>query len=320
MRFLPMFLLLGCSEYSYNQPPERPDLGDDEETPAADGTGTTDTATPTDTSDPANDETPPPPAEEEEDDSWFPDWWPDDWTDADTGADSGFDPWSFDIPVDTDLPTATAAIYVNDSSNLYTYDLSTDTVSYVGAFREQSSGAACNWMVDIAIDNQGHLYGTCGNELVQIDPTNGQFVHALTLDQEYVGLTFLSNGKLVLAGNGELRIWDPSSNAVSVLNDGTDYVTSGDLVGLPDGKLYWTVTGGDDLVRLDANNGNTTWVGATSSGWDYQIWGVAWAEGQLFGFTSDGKVLQISATTGHVTLRATQSTSFYGAAANPVTW
>ena len=319
MRVLPLFLLIGCSEYSYNRPRTGPGTAEDDGgTPVTDGEGTTDTATSADTSDPADDETPPPPPEEEEEDSWFPDWWPDDWTDSDT--DSGFDPWSFEIPVDNDLPTATAAIYVNDSSNLYTYDLPTDTVRFVGTFYEQTTGGACNWMVDIAIDNNGHLYGTCGNELVQIDPTNGTFVHALYLDQEYVGLTFLSNGKLVLAGNGEVRLWDPSTNGVSVLNDGTDYVTSGDLVGLPDGKLYWTVTGGDDLVRLDANNGNTAWVGATSSNWDHQIWGVAWAEGQLFGFTGSGQVLQINATNATVTVRASHSTSFYGAAANPVTW
>ena len=86
------------------------------------------------------------------------------------------------------------------------------------------------------------------------------------------------------------------------------FETSGDLVGLPDGYLYWTVVGdeSDQLVRLDPNSGLFAPVG--SLGYD-QLYGLGYDEGELFGFSASGLIVAISPDSATTSLRSSGSLS-----------
>ena len=97
------------------------------------------------------------------------------------------------------------------------------------------------------------------------------------------------------------------------------YETSGDLVGLPDGYLYWTVLGGtnDELVRVDPVTGAAFWVGAVAGS---RLFGLGYDDGTLYAFSSDGSILSIDPTTAATTVVSSDTTSWWGATTNPVVW
>ena len=96
--------------------------------------------------------------------------------------------------------------------------------------------------------------------------------------------------------------------------------TSGDIVGLPDGYLYWTVFGDDSdvLVRVDPNTGVEVEIGPVGYS---RLFGLGYSDGQLYGFNSEGQVLRMSPQEGQAILSAQrEDLSWWGAATNPVAW
>jgi hypothetical protein len=226
-----------------------------------------------------------------------------------------------DVPVDehdTGVPAATADAYANTASELYSFDSSKRTVKKIGDF-ENRHGTNCTWMTDIAINLAGEMYGICDDRIVRIDPTDAGFVKVVDLPSRLsaaVGLTFLPDGKLVVSQD-RVETYDLATGTWTTLVDG-GFDTSGDIIGLPDGYLYWTVTGGDALVRIDPSTGATTEVGSLGV---TQVWGLGYADGELFGFESQGKLFTVDPGTGKATyVKDTRASGFYGATTNPVTW
>ncbi len=77
-------------------------------------------------------------------------------------------------------------------------------------------------------------------------------------------LTVTIDNQIVLAGGGDIQIFDRSTYTLSKkLVNGSSYISSGDIVALPDGYLYWSVqgSGNDRLVKVDRNTGATSLVG-----------------------------------------------------------
>ena len=132
-----------------------------------------------------------------------------------------------------------------------------------------------------AIDAQGNAYATSGAWLYSVDLETGA--------TESVGMV------------GE-EIWSSGDCVVNKSN--TLYMTSSD-----------SDTPGDDLVLVDAATGAGTVVGNLEVG---RIYGLTAAWGYMFGFTADGRVLQINESEASaVQLHHFTERVFYGAASSP---
>lgn len=217
-------------------------------------------------------------------------------------------------PEDT-APVATDPVYVSTGSALYGYDPKTNTATKVGDYSR--GGSKVTDMTDIAIDLNGYMYGCAYTQLYRIDPTNAQTNPIATMDQSFNALTFLSDGSLVGAADNSVYYVDTSSGKTTPLAKNTKYSTSGDIVGLPDGKLYWTVEGGDDLVVVDPATGTATKVGTIGVA---NLFGVGYADGELYGFSSGGRAVTIDPASATVTANQPLAGSWWGATTNPVLW
>ncbi len=208
---------------------------------------------------------------------------------------------------------ATEPVYINTSDALYSFDPSTARSTFVANFRPDSQ------MTDIAIALDGRMYAASYEDLYQVNPTTGTTSFIRTLSDSGTGLTFLADGRLVVAGAG-VRVYDPTTWVDDVLVPAGRYYTSGDIIGLPDGYLYWTVSGagsGDLLVRIDPVTGATVELGSTRI---YGVYGLGYAFGALYGFTSGDEVVELSTSSGAAMGWDPAPGSWWGATTNPVLW
>lgn len=250
---------------------------------------------------------------------------------ADSGMrefrDAGF--LTMDTGVEPDAgfpPAAVEPVYIHTGDSLFSYDPESNQVQQVGMFHDRN-GPLDRTMVDIAIDLDGIMYGGTrnpngqaeGNGVYVIDPETAFSRLVFEFDDTLNGMTFLDDGRLVIAGErvsvvdprtGELLLAFPAANA---------YETSGDIVGLPDGKLYWTVRGeqADDMVRIDPATGRVENLGTARL---TSIFGLGYANDQLFGFSSTGFVVVIDPTNGRVIRQERLDGRWFGATTNPVRW
>ncbi len=233
--------------------------------------------------------------------------------------DAGFPDAGF--PDAGEPPPAAELVYIHTGDTLSAFDPLDGTVTRIGAFRD--SNGPIERMVDIAIDLDGRMFGgTSERKIVQIDPSNGFCTERFTFDDTLHGMTFVSDGRLVVAGERVTIVDVDSGRALSELSGARRYETSGDVVGLPDGMLYWTVRNstpedGDGVVRLDPNTGRTTWLGAARIS---KLYGLGYANGELLGFSDEGMVVRLDATTGRVLDVSTLEGRWWGATTNPVRW
>ncbi len=209
---------------------------------------------------------------------------------------------------------ATESVYLNTSSTLFSYDPGTNTATQIGRF--SMGGRDVTDMTDIAIDLSGHMFGVTFSTLYQINPSTAAVTMVAPVSDDLTGLTFVSDGRLVGTGS-RVSFVDTSTGALTQLVASGRYTTSGDIIGLPDGMLYWTVEGGDDLVQVDPNSGATVNIGNIGVS---ALYGLGYADGVLLGFTSGGRVVDIDAATARNSNGRTLSGSWWGATTNPVLW
>lgn len=244
-----------------------------------------------------------------EDDTGAP---PIDTSTGDSATDSGEDTGTVVIP-DTGT-VATASVYLNTTDTLFAYEPSTNTSTRIGKFT--LGGSPFSGMTDIAIDLGGYMYGGTSSSLYAINPATAECTLVAHLADSMTGLTFVSDGRLVGAGS-RVSFVDTSSGALTTLVPSGRYSTSGDIIGLPDGMLYWTVTGGDDLVQVDPGSGATTRIGSIGvSG----LYGLGYADGVLMGFSDSGRRVDIDSTTARSSNSEPLPGSWWGATTNPVLW
>ena len=244
--------------------------------------------------------------------------------DTETGGDSADTDSGGAVIVDSgeadtgepDPEVATEAIYLNTGSALYGYDPTTNTATMVGNFK--NGGKSVTDMTDIGIDLNGYMYGVAYDELYRITPTNAAVTHVATLDAQYNALTFVSDGPLVAAGDSQVVSVDTTTGRTKRIG-GNGYTSSGDIVGLPDGYLYWSTSGGgsDDLVQIDPTTGAAVRLGSIGQSGVYAL---GYAYGELYGFTDGSKVMVIDSTTGKATSSDRLSGAWWGATTNPVKW
>ncbi len=216
---------------------------------------------------------------------------------------------------DSDPLVATEEVYINTGSTLYGYDPASHTATEIGIFRE--GGVTITDMTDIAIDGNGYMYGATFTQLYSIDPRDARATLVQRLPDSGTGLTFLGDGRLVIAGDA-VTLHDLSRGTRDTLVPAGRYTTSGDIVALPDGYLYWVVTGArDTLVRIDPQNGQTIEIGQLTQN---SVYGIGYANGVLQGFSSTGRVIDIDPADAHTFSTANVNGVWWGATTNPVRW
>ncbi len=244
-------------------------------------------------------------------------------------------PLDSDVPVDTDSPedtdppedtddpmdtgeVALGAVYANTSDTLYEVNPATGETTEVGQFHDGSE--IVEYFVDIAIDLAGHMYGGTFDALYRIDPETAAVTKVCDIDVNMMALTFTSMGELIAGGDDIITRIDLGSCTTEDLVANSPYTTSGDLVGLPDGYLYWTVFGdgdGDELVRVDPNTGGAAWMGTI--GYE-KLFGLGYHAGELYGFSSEGSIVEISPSNAGGDLVCVANQGWWGATTNPVVW
>ncbi len=232
-----------------------------------------------------------------------------------------------ELPLDDgSCPITTDPTYVTTTTALYTYDLNEGSATLIGAYHNQFSDVFR--MVDIAIDGDGVLFGvseaTTPARLYNINPLTGacQFVAHLPEGVAGRGLAFLPDGRLVAAGNALYVIDRRSAEILETLVPPGNHETSGDIVALPDGMIYWSVatssaSRGDQLVRVDPRTGEVTELGLLPF---TAVYGLAYQAPYFFGFTTGGAsfVIDPGNASGRGTVQMTGP--WWGAASNPTHW
>lgn len=223
-----------------------------------------------------------------------------------------------EAPAPEEPPPADLPVYINTGGELWGFDPVAVRATFIGSF-EDAYGSSPDTITDIAIDLSGNMYGVSFATLYRIDPTTAAVTRIGATDGELVGLTFLSDGRLVGAGDGVYIVDTASGRFTSTLVASGRYSTSGDIVGLPDGNLYWATLGSsssDDLVVINPGSGSATRRGSIGVG---NVYGMAWYDGTLWGFTDGSQAVEIDSTTARGTASRV-SGAWYGATTNPVVW
>jgi hypothetical protein len=216
---------------------------------------------------------------------------------------------------------ADGTIYAHSSSDLYIVDPTTWAVNHVGSFGISDS------ITDIAVTPNNVLYGISFTSLYTIDKATAHATYIADVPgTANNGLTFLPDGTLLASDtSGDVKRINPSTGAVvDVGNFNQSLSSAGDLVAVADGTMYGvsaTTAGGGDasgnnvLLRVDPSTGAATVVGPIGFG---DVWGIAYVNATVIGFTTAGKIIQIDPATGAGTLLATRSVVFWGAGMSPL--
>ena len=289
-----LLAFLACQDYRISKQPDVDPVADTADTaPPEDTAPPVDTAPPLDTVDtaqPGTDET-----------GWL-----------DTAPDTA-------PPIDTAPPDPEIAIepvYVNSGDTLYSFDPKSKNISPIGNFTDGST--PIENMTDIAIDLSGRMYGISFESLWRINPLSGASSHIADLGEDVYldSLTFVSDGRLIAAGNGEVWLMDDASAQLTNLSFTTEYNSAGDIVGLPDGLLYWSVWEAG-LVVVDPDDGSNRYLGSTEHD---RIFGLGYAYGELWAFSDEGYALVLNTSTGAPEQSYAIGTGWWGATTNPVLW
>jgi len=220
----------------------------------------------------------------------------------------------------TSTQIASAPVYANTYATLYEIVPATGERKEIGMFTDAYTGEVVEYFVDIAIDLSGRMVGGTFDELYSINPSTAAVTYLCTASVDMYALTFTPDGQLIPGSDEGVYYLDTMSCDETPMLTNSQYITSGDLVGLQDGYLYWTVEleKSDGLVQINPSNGATTFLGDT--GFE-DIYGLGYDNGNLYGFNALGETIRISPDTASSTLITSSSTvQWWGAATNPVKW
>lgn len=237
-----------------------------------------------------------------------------------------------DTAEDDPVPVATAKVYANTRDTLYELDPATGATTMVGQFTFNGEPFSL-YFHDIAIDLQGRLYGGARAyeaaipwQIYRIDPATAEVFYVCESSVDMVAMTFLSDGRMIVGGDSTLEVihLDDGCSSEVIINN-SQFVTSGDVVGLPDGLLYWTVRGvnEEDSDRLIAVDVDSQLYAERGSMPFEKLYGLGYDEGteSLYGFSSDGEIVEVTPADADAQLLSSdEERSWWGAATNPVVW
>jgi hypothetical protein len=225
--------------------------------------------------------------------------------------------------VDASVPfeIASGTIYANEFQYLWLVDAAASGATLVTAITWPADHFG-EELLDIAFAPDGRLFGSSYDGLYVVDPRSGVATFVGPNDATCNGLTWVgaADGFMFCTSyiTGNSYTVDLASGAVALLGD-TDptYKSSGDTVYVPAlGTTYLTMTidssGLDRFASINTTSGRASASAATSS----QVWGLAYRESAIIGFTSRGDLLTIAAD-GSFSSRGTVPARFAGASTRP---
>ncbi|HJR79083.1 MAG TPA: hypothetical protein VJ821_03355 [Anaerolineales bacterium] len=202
---------------------------------------------------------------------------------------------------------STSSLYGSASSHLWELDPSTGTGT-----RQIPTGYT---ITDIAFDGN-ILYGINYSQLFRIDPASGARSIIGSMGYGNVNaLTVASNGTMYAATvSGVFLRINKATGAGTLLGSfGSGIGSSGDLAIRSDNTMYAAVTrsgtSNNWLARININTGQATLVGDMGAS---GVFGLDFMDGELYGVTSNGRLLRIDPATGGSTYIQTFSASFGG--------
>jgi hypothetical protein len=209
-------------------------------------------------------------------------------------------------------------VYAHGDHVLYLLDLPNKLLKTVGPFHaptvtDKKGNVGEDVITDLAVASDNTIYVISETNLYTADPNDGHvtLVGPVTACGTYaVALTFVPDGSLYAADylgafcKIDLSVRPPAVHQVATLGSGM--AIAGDIVAVADGTMFGTAynvnqtaTQSDNLlVKIDPASGMVTkQIGAIGYG---KLFGVAFSEGKVFGFTHDGSgdVVTIDPRTG----------------------
>ncbi len=238
-----------------------------------------------------------------------------------------------------DAPAGGYNVYAHSDGVLYTIDLQTKALVTVGNFNAPppTGSSTPDVITDLAVAPDGTIYVNSETALYTASPMDGHvtLVGSLsTCGTKAVALTTTSDGRLWMGDymgaicQIDISVSPPTVGAPVTMSNGM--ALAGDMVGVDNGTVFGTAyslgtssTQNDNsLVKIDVATGTVTMIGA--SGFP-KLFGVSFANNQVFGFTHDGtgRVVTIDTSTGVGTMFGTfmdpmtsKGISFAGAGVN----
>jgi hypothetical protein len=205
-------------------------------------------------------------------------------------------------------------IFAHSSGQLFRIDLTTQTpqVISIGSFGAQ--------LTDLALTDDGQLYGVGFDTLYLVDPQQGFARPIGPLGPTDVnGLAAVGNRLVAGSTSGGFYYVDRvTGRATRAGSFGQGIVSSGDLCVGPGGVLYLTspvgsrIGGQDQLLRVDPVTGAATPVGSTGLP---SVFGLVYTGGErneLLGFTEGGVIARIDPHTGAAAQMALTGVPFWG--------
>jgi hypothetical protein len=216
------------------------------------------------------------------------------------------------------IPTAPEPMYASTGTALYSVNPLSGVATMVGQFNSDTQ------VWDIAIDGKGKMFAVDAMTLYAVNPLTAELTRIMDHGVSPINaLTVLSDGTMVLAGNGVYLIDDATRTLSTLVPPGT-YISSGDIIALPDRKLYWATRSTQDprydqLLVVNPGDGSVSLAGSIGAS---QVWGLGYARSKTYAFTPNGDISIISHTTGQIESRFSSNagTPWTGAATNPVYW
>jgi len=228
-------------------------------------------------------------------------------------------------------------VYAHSDHELYSIDLQSKQLVDVGPFRAPMVMGSEDVITDLAVAPDGTIWVISIGSIYTASPTDGHVTRVGSLNNcgdVCVALSFTPDGKLYTADfQGAFCQIDITTSPPTVTKVvaalANKIAVSGDLVAVADGTMYATAYKLNDsatqtnniLIKINPATGAVTNIGPTSFP---KLFGTAFADGKVFGFTHDGTghVITIDPATGNGTLFGTflDSTSmgikFAGAGVN----
>lgn len=211
-------------------------------------------------------------------------------------------------------------VFAHSGDTLFKLDPVSKAVTVVGQFSGCPSA-----VLDIAIDEDGKMFGTTFGGLFRIDRTTAR-CSFITSGSYPNSLSFVPKGTLdpnveALVGYDEatyMRI-DPTTGMQTTIGSlGDGYVSSGDIVSVIGGGTYLTVQGedcNDCIVQVNPVTG--TLLRKIGPLGHSDVFGLAFWGGSAYGFSRSGKLFEINLTNARASVipmpQAPSGLGFYGA-------
>ncbi|HTJ47338.1 MAG TPA: hypothetical protein VL463_34805 [Kofleriaceae bacterium] len=228
-------------------------------------------------------------------------------------------------PVDAFVPFI-GWIYAHSNTELYRVDPRTLAVIDVGPF-QWPTGMEQEFMTDLAVDQNGKLTGVSFGNVYAVDPANAKATYLAPLSREFNGMSYVPASELGETGDDVLigtaltdgSIWrvDPMTGASTMIGQyGNGWISSGDIVSVKGFGTVATVNLNDPdapdyLARIDLMNGGAaTIIGPTGT---YDIWGLGFWGGKVYGFEATNELVQLDVQTGTATTITKGPVNWWGA-------